>query len=245
MKQIFCFFLTFIIFLNTSSLFSHQSQKMPQTIIIMLGAPGAGKGTQAISLSDKFHIPQISTGDLFRENLKNNTPIGQQAKTYIDKGELVPDSIVLDMLFYRLVSEDCQKGYILDGFPRTLAQAEAFEKRLETSSHLIVLSLEVPDSVIIERLAGRLTCEKCGAPYHKTASPPKKEGICDRCGGFLIQRKDDNEEVIRKRLEVYHKQTAPLKAYYKNSGKLIEIDGTKSKEKTLELVDKTLKEIVT
>lgn len=225
--------------LLAGSLFAAPIPKS-QTVIIMLGAPGAGKGTQAVRLSERLHLPQISTGDLFRENLKGNTPIGQKAKTFMDRGQLVPDEVVLDMLFDRIGRADCKKGYILDGFPRTIPQAEALEKHLGRHTRLIVLTLEVPDKLILERLTGRLTCENCGAPYHKIASPPKEEGICDRCQGHLIQRKDDTENVVRERLQVFHAQSEPLKDYYQKQGCLIYIDGSVSKEKTVAQIDTSL-----
>lgn len=216
-----------------------------QVIFIMLGAPGAGKGTQAIRLSDRYCLPQISTGVLFQENLRNQTPIGQKAKSYIDAGKLVPDEVVLTMLFERISQPDCKNGYILDGFPRTIPQAEALDKHLEqTHPTVIALSLEVPDEMIIERLAGRLVCEKCGAPYHLTATPPKQEGICDRDGGTLIQRKDDSVEVIKERLRVFHEQTEPLKAYYQEKGTLVLIDGSVSKEKTIIQIDSYLERVL-
>lgn len=216
-----------------------------QVIFIMLGAPGAGKGTQAIRLSDRYCLPQISTGVLFQENLRNQTPIGQKAKSYIDAGKLVPDEVVLTMLFERISEPDCKNGYILDGFPRTIPQAEALDKHLEqTHPTIIALSLEVPDEMIIERLAGRLVCEKCGAPYHTTATPPKQKGICDRDGGTLIQRKDDTVEVIKERLKVFHEQTEPLKAYYQDKGTLILIDGSLSKEKTIFQIDSYLERVL-
>lgn len=214
------------------------------TVLIMLGPPGAGKGTQAVRLSEELKIPQISTGDLFRENLKNNTPIGEQARTYMNAGKLVPDELVLDMLFDRISKPDCRIGYILDGFPRTLPQAEALRERLGKKANPLALSLEVPDHVIVERLSGRIVCESCGAPYHKTANPPKSPGICDRCGGNLIQRKDDREEIVRERLEIYHKQTAPLKGYYQKLGRLVLIDGTQSREETVQEIDSVLQERV-
>lgn len=238
-------FLLFIICgLTAFSLMAMDSSKEQQTVLIMLGAPGAGKGTQAVRLSEKFHIPQISTGDLFRENLRNNTPIGLKAKEYMDKGQLVPDAVVLDMLFERLHASDCSSGYILDGFPRTIPQAEALDARLKsTTACVTAISLEVPDSVIIERLTGRIVCEKCGAPYHKTANPPQTNGICDRCGGKLIQRKDDSESVVLDRLKVFHEQTEPLKAYYQQKGSLILVDGAQSKEETIARLDKALNQI--
>lgn len=212
----------------------------PKNVIILLGAPGAGKGTQAIHISEEYHLPQISTGDLFRENLRANTPIGQKAKAYMDKGELVPDGIVLQMLFERIQQPDCEKGYILDGFPRTIRQAEAFDRNQKEQAHIVALSIEVPDATIIERMSGRLVCEKCGTPFHRTSLPPKKEGVCDRCGGALTQRADDNEKVVRDRLTIYHTQSEPLKAYYQGQGKLVLIDGTTSKEATVSAIDSSL-----
>lgn len=234
------YYLALSIALLTSVTLMASPLSKPQTVIIMLGAPGAGKGTQAVRLSEQYCIPQISTGDLFRENLKNNTPTGQKAKSYMDAGKLVPDEVVLEMLFDRIQKPDCRKGYILDGFPRTIPQAEAFDKHLSRHAKMIVLSLEVPDEMIVERLAGRIVCEKCGAPYHKTSSPPKHEGICDRCGGTLVQRNDDTEKVIRERLAVFHAQSEPLKEYYFKQGKLIYIDGSLSKEKTVSQIDVSL-----
>ncbi len=216
-----------------------QEISKPQ-VIIMLGAPGAGKGTQALYLVEKLSLPQISTGDLFRENLKANTPVGQKAKSYMEKGELVPDSIVLEMLFSRIERPDCKDGYILDGFPRTIPQAEALSKYLGESVQLLVFSLEVSDAIIIERIAGRIVCNTCAAPYHKTVLPPKKEGECDRCGGKLIQRKDDSEQVVKDRLDIYHKQSEPLKEYYGARGTLFLIDAATSKEKTTALIDQAL-----
>lgn len=206
-------------------------------VIIMLGAPGSGKGTQAVRLTDKLHLPQISTGDLFRENLKGNTPTGQKAKGYMDRGELVPDELVLEMLFQRIKQKDCENGYILDGFPRTIPQAEALTKYLGSDVAITAFSLEVPDEVIIGRIAGRLVCSACGAPYHIKALSPKKEGHCDRCDAALIQRKDDTEEVVKERLAVFHKQSEPLKDYYKEQGVLILIDAANSKEKTHSQID--------
>jgi adenylate kinase len=238
MKKILLMIATLCLFMNTDVSASGLSKN--QTIIVMLGAPGAGKGTQSVRLSEQYSIPQISTGDLFRENLKNATPVGLKAKSFMDKGELVPDEIVLEMLFERLNRQDCRKGYILDGFPRTVAQAEALDKYLKKNSKIIALSLEVPDEVIIERLSGRLVCEQCGAPYHKVNSPPKNADACDRCNGPLVQRKDDTKEVISQRLLVYHQQSEPLKDYYQKQGRLIYIDGSLSKEKTISQIDTSL-----
>lgn len=211
-----------------------------QKVIIMLGAPGAGKGTQAVRLSQKHGLPQISTGDLFRDNLKNETPIGKKAKAFMDRGDLVPDEVVLEMLFQRISQSDCAKGYILDGFPRTIPQAEAYDARLGKHVQVKALSLEVPDEVIVERLSGRLVCKACGAPYHEAAAPPRQAGVCDRCGGELMKREDDNPDVVRKRLMVYHEQTEPLKRYYREKGMLELVDGSLSKESTVKEVDHTL-----
>ena len=195
-----------------------------ETVVIFLGPPGAGKGTQAVRIAEHYSIPQISTGDLFRENIRNDTPLGQKAKSYIEKGELSPDSLVLAMLFDRIAQDDCKCGYLLDGFPRTLPQAEALDAHIQDKP-LVVIDLDVPDELIVDRITGRLVCSECGTPYHVTAMPPKEEDICDRCGGTLIHRKDDTKEVVVKRLEVFHKQTAPLRDYYKKQERLIRIDG--------------------
>lgn len=210
-------------------------------VIILLGAPGAGKGTQAVFLRETYHLPHISTGDLFRENLKTNSPIGQKAKAYMEKGALVPDEVVCEMLFERLSKADCKNGYILDGFPRSLAQAKLLDEALKNTSQVLVLDIEVDDATIIERLSGRLTCEACGTPFHALAAPPQKEGCCDKCGGKLIQRKDDAEAIIKERLSVYHSQTEPLKEFYKQKGWLVEIDGKQPKER----ITAQIKELLT
>lgn len=233
-----------VIFLSLLICMGYSLFAMNPKVIIMLGAPGAGKGTQALIISEEHNIPQISTGDLFRENMRNNTPIGQKAKSYMEKGDLVPDEVVLEMLLDRLQKEDCKNGYILDGFPRTLPQAEALTQRLGADARILALCIEVPDDIIVERLTGRRVCEKCGAPYHIVAAKPKKEGVCDRCGGSLIQRKDDTEEVIRERIGVYHAQSEPLKEYYKKLGKLALVDGTSSKEKTITQIQSSLKQFL-
>jgi len=237
------FVLCSLITLLAIPLFAMKPSDNRQTVLIMLGAPGAGKGTQAVRLSETLGIPQISTGDLFRENLRNKTPIGEIAKGYMDKGQLVPDAVVLDMLFERLKAPDCKTGYILDGFPRTIPQADALSERLD-NAHVIAVSLEVPDAVIVERLSGRIVCDTCGAPYHKMASPPKEPNICDRCGGKLIQRKDDSETVVRDRLKVFHEQTEPVKAYYQKKGAIVLIDGAVSKEETITQLDRALKKVL-
>jgi len=200
--------------------------------IIFLGPPGAGKGTQAKILVEKYEIPQISTGDMLREHVKNGTELGLKAKEYMEKGQLVPDEIILGMVKERLSQPDAQKGFILDGFPRTVAQAEALDKMLDEMGKKIeyVLALMVPDEELVTRLTGRRTCKKCGMMYHIKFKPPKEEGKCDACGGELYQRPDDNEETVRNRLKVYHETTAPLIDYYRKKGVLYEIDGAKTIE---------------
>jgi adenylate kinase len=200
--------------------------------IVFLGPPGAGKGTQAKILIERYGIPQISTGDMLREHRAKGTELGKKAQEYMDKGQLVPDEIILGMVKERLSQPDCQKGFILDGFPRTVAQAEALDKLLSEMGKKLdfALALIVPDELLVERLTGRRTCKNCGMMYHIKYKPPKVEGKCDVCGGELYQRPDDNEETVRNRLKVYHEQTAPLIEYYQNKGILREIDGSKSIE---------------
>lgn len=196
--------------------------------IIMLGAPGAGKGTQAAKISEKYGIPHISTGDIFRENIKNGTELGKKAKGYMDAGELVPDELTCDLVVDRIHQDDAKKGYILDGFPRTIPQAEALTAALAKSGEKVDYALEInlADEAIINRMGGRRVCKKCGATYHIVNIPPKKEGVCDNCGGELMLREDDAPETVKKRLDVYHAQTAPLIEYYKNEGVLHVIDGS-------------------
>jgi len=198
--------------------------------MILLGPPGAGKGTQAKKLVDKYDIPQISTGDILRAAVKNQTSMGLKAKSYMDKGSLVPDEVVVGIIRDRLKEEDCQKGYILDGFPRTVPQADELKKALKEMGQSIdaVLSISVPDEELILRLTGRRTCKECGAGFHVQYKKPKEEGICDQCGGPLIQRDDDKEETIKNRLSVYNQQTEPLIRYYSEEGSLEEISGTGS-----------------
>ncbi len=197
--------------------------------IIMLGPPGAGKGTQAKMLVEKLGIPQISTGDMLRAAVKEGTPMGLKAKEYMDGGKLVPDEVVIGIVKDRLGADDCAKGFILDGFPRTIPQAEALDKVLAEMGRKIeyVVNVAVPESELLDRLTGRRTCKKCGAMYHVKFNPPKKEGVCDKCGGELYQRDDDKEETILNRLKVYNDQTAPLIEYYKGQGVLVDIDGSK------------------
>ncbi len=196
--------------------------------IIMLGAPGAGKGTFSAFLEERYNLPHIATGDIFRENIKNNTELGQQAKGYMDKGLLVPDELVVSLVADRLSKDDCKEGFILDGFPRTLVQAEALKETLADMGAQIdyALDFECPDDFIIERMGGRRICKGCGASYHLVNVPPKKDGICDVCGGELYQRDDDAPETVAKRLEVYHNETQPLIDYYKKEGVLKVVDGT-------------------
>ena len=186
--------------------------------LILLGAPGAGKGTQAEVLCKKLGIPSISTGNILRAAIKDGTPTGLKAKSYIDAGALVPDEVIIGIVDERLARDDCKNGYILDGVPRTIAQAEALEKAGIVFD--CVVSLEVSDETIMERMSGRRVCPDCGASYHVVAVPPKQEGLCDKCGGKLIQRKDDAPETVKSRLEVYHKETEPLKAFYAERGLL-------------------------
>ena len=197
--------------------------------IIMLGPPGAGKGTQAKMLVEKLGIPQISTGDMLRAAVKEGTPMGLKAKEYMDGGKLVPDEVVIGIVKDRLAADDCSKGFILDGFPRTIPQAEALDKVLAEMGKKIeyVVNVAVPESELLTRLTGRRTCKKCGAMYHVKFNPPKQDGVCDKCGGELYQRDDDKEETILNRLKVYNDQTAPLIEYYKKQGVLVDIDGSK------------------
>ena len=197
--------------------------------IIMLGAPGAGKGTHAKKITEKFGIPAISTGDIFRENIKNGTELGKKAKEYMDAGNLVPDELVCDLVVDRLKQDDCKNGYILDGFPRTIPQAEPLTAALAKDDDAIDYALEIflEDQAIIDRMSGRRVCKSCGATYHVVNIPPKTEGVCDECDGELIVRDDDAPETVKKRLDVYHEQTAPLIDYYKKQGILKVIDGSK------------------
>lgn len=195
--------------------------------MVLLGPPGAGKGTQAKLLQEEFAACQISTGDILRQAVAQQTPLGQEAAQYINRGALVPDDVIVNLVAERLKQKDCEKGFILDGFPRTIAQAESLDailKRMNLSLNG-VLSVQVPEQVIIERLAGRRTCKSCGALSHVAFNPPKKAGVCDRCGGELFQRDDDREETIAHRLKVYESQTAPLADYYRERGLLRAIDG--------------------
>ena len=196
--------------------------------IIMLGAPGAGKGTQAKKIAEKYQIQHISTGDIFRANIKNGTELGKKAKTYMDQGLLVPDELVVDLVADRVVQDDCKNGYVLDGFPRTIPQAEVLDKALTEINDKIdyAINVDVPDENIIKRMGGRRACLSCGATYHIEHIPPKQEGICDVCGKELVLRDDDKPETVKNRLDVYHKQTQPLIDFYEAKGILRSVDGT-------------------
>lgn len=198
--------------------------------IILMGPPGVGKGTHAAKIVEKYHIPHISTGDIFRENLKNQTELGKKAKVYMDKGLLVPDDLVIEIVKDRLNKPDCEKGFLLDGFPRTVNQADALEKVLKEMNKKIdyVINMTADRETLINRVIYRRVCKNCGAVYHVYNIPPKVEGICDVCGGELIQRKDDTKETVEKRLDVYEGQTKPLIDYYANKGLLSQVDGSKS-----------------
>lgn len=206
--------------------------------LILLGAPGAGKGTQAEILSKKLGIPTISTGNILRAAIKNGTPVGLKAKAYVESGALVPDDVIIGIMAERLAEGDCAKGYILDGMPRTIPQAEA----LEAAGVGIdcALSIEIADETIIERMSGRRTCTSCGATYHVVSAPPKTEGVCDNCGAELTIRKDDAPETVKSRLEVYHKETEPLKAFYEARGKLKSIENQPTIEATTAEIEKAL-----
>ena len=206
--------------------------------LILLGAPGAGKGTQAEIISQKLGIPTISTGNILRAAVKNGTPVGLKAKEYMEAGTLVPDEVIIGIIQERLAEADCANGYILDGVPRTIAQAEALDK---AGIHFdVVLSLEIADSVIEARMTGRRTCHGCGATYPLVAAPPKTEGVCDKCGGALEQRKDDQPETVKHRLEVYHQETEPLKDYYQAKGLLQNVPDLGGIEATNEAIMKLL-----
>jgi len=196
--------------------------------IIMLGAPGAGKGTQAKMIADKYSVPHISTGDIFRANIKNGTALGMEAKTYMDAGKLVPDELTVKILLDRVAQEDCKNGYVLDGFPRTIPQAEVLDKALTELGDQVdyAINVDVPDENIVNRMSGRRACLACGATYHIVHVPPKAEGVCDRCGKELVLRDDDKPETVLNRLKVYHDQTQPLIDYYTEKGILKTVDGT-------------------
>ena len=203
---------------------------MTARVIILLGPPGGGKGTQAVRLSAELKIPHVSTGDLFRENRAQGTALGKRAQTFMDAGQLVPDDLVLDMLFDRVSRPDCKSGYLLDGFPRTIPQATALDQRLAAAhSCVMAVHLKVPDAILVDRVVGRRTCSKCGTIFHLKNNAPKVAGKCDKCGSDLVQRSDDTAEVVKNRLAAYHEQTAPIVGHYKkHAGALVEIDGNRA-----------------
>lgn len=212
--------------------------------IVMLGAPGAGKGTIASRLSVKYGIPHISTGDIFRANIKNGTELGKKAKSYMDQGLLVPDELTCDLVMDRISQDDCKKGFILDGFPRTIPQAEALTDALDEKDEQMDYALNVilSDDKIVKRMSGRRTCPKCGAVYHIVTLPPKEEGICDKCGSALVQRADDSEETVKKRLEVYHEQTEPLIEYYHRAGIIVEVSGDAGADQEVDRLSEVLED---
>lgn len=237
-----CFTLLILVF--TMTIFASNPKASDQLVVILLGPPGSGKGTQATGLSQRLGIPHLSTGDLFRENISKGTELGKKAKAYMDAGKLVPDEIVLDMLFERVKNPDCKTGYLLDGFPRTIPQAEALDLKLRGQARIIALNLQVGDELIIKRIEGRLSCKQCGNIHNKYFSAPRKEGVCDKCGGELIQRSDDKEDVVKERLRVYYKQTEPLVAYYSKQQVLASVNGERTPDKVSEDLLKNLNEQV-
>lgn len=213
--------------------------------LILLGPPGAGKGTQAKRIVEKFAIPQISTGDMFREAVAKGTELGKKAKEYMDRGELVPDEIVIGIVRERLSQPDCEKGFILDGFPRTINQAEALDEMLDDMGRKIdaVINIVVPDEEILKRIVYRRVCKECGAVYNLVYNPPERDGICDKCGGELYQRDDDREETVKERLRVYKEQTEPLINYYSQKEVIYDIDGTKDIEEVWKQIESVLEKI--
>ena len=202
--------------------------------LILLGPPGAGKGTQAVKIVEKYNIPHISTGDIFRENIKKGTELGKKAQEYMNKGELVPDDLVVEIACSRLLEDDCKEGFLLDGFPRTIPQAEALDNMGVEIQH--VINIDISDEKIINRMSGRRACLNCGATYHIVSIPPKKEGICDVCGSELVLRDDDKPETVKNRLKVYHDQTQPLIDFYEAKGVLRTVDGTLPMEEVFEAI---------
>jgi len=211
--------------------------------LILLGPPGAGKGTQAEGIKKEFNIPHISTGDIFRENIKNNTELGKKAQEYMNKGLLVPDELVVDLVKDRLSKEDCKKGFLLDGFPRTIEQAKALDKVLDKINQKLdrAININVDEEILVERIVGRRICKDCKATYHVKFNPPKVEGTCDKCGGELYQRDDDKEETVEKRIKVYNEQTQPLIDYYDSKDLLLNINGEQEIQKVLEDIINNLK----
>jgi len=233
----------FLMSVSMSSFFFGESVIPPKPLlIILLGAPGSGKGTQASLLAQKFGLVHISTGDMFRYHIRSKTPIGQKAQSYIKEGKLAPDELVIDMIEERLQQPDCRNGAILDGFPRTLSQADALEPLIKEAYLPIVFSLNVTDQTVIERLTGRRYCPECNSLYHTSFSPPQKPNICDKCGAALAIRNDDIEETIRVRLADFHKEIGPIKAYYREKGLLHEVDSNQHAEVVSEICISTVQE---
>lgn len=226
------------------SLFSEDSSEKSheKKIIILLGPPGSGKGTQAKKVAEELSIPHISTGDLFRENLKQGTDLGKRVKEFLDTGRLVPDAIVVDMLEDRVSKPDCINGYVLDGFPRSIPQAEALDRLLATSGDYKVINLKVADQTIIQRIEGRESCPSCGSVYNKYFNPSKSGHLCEKCGTELVQRSDDKREVVEERLRQYYSQTEPLIGFYEKKGKLVHIDGSKDPAVVFQEIMLTIKE---
>ena len=210
--------------------------------LILLGPPGAGKGTQASSIVAEYGITHISTGDIFRHNIKNETELGKKVKSYLDKGQLVPDELTIDLVWDRLSKDDCKKGFVLDGFPRTINQAEALQKGLEERGLKLdkVINIDVDKNILVKRLSGRRVCKNCGETYHIDNKPTLKDGVCDKCSGEVIQRADDNEKTVLDRIEVYEKQTFPLIDFYKNLGLILTVDGTLSIEDVFSQIKESL-----
>ena len=210
--------------------------------LILLGPPGAGKGTQASSIVAEYGITHISTGDIFRHNIKNETELGKKVKSYLDKGQLVPDELTIDLVWDRLSKDDCKKGFLLDGFPRTINQAEALQKGLEERGLKLdkVINIDVDKNILVKRLSGRRVCKNCGETYHIDNKPTLKDGVCDKCSGEVIQRADDNEKTVLDRIEVYEKQTFPLIDFYKNLGLILTVDGTLSIEDVFSQIKESL-----
>ncbi|EGV10375.1 adenylate kinase [Parvimonas sp. oral taxon 393 str. F0440] len=210
--------------------------------LILLGPPGAGKGTQASSIVAEYGITHISTGDIFRHNIKNETELGKKVKSYLDNGQLVPDELTIDLVWDRLSKEDCKNGFLLDGFPRTINQAEALQKGLEERGLKLdrVINIDVDKNILVKRLSGRRVCKNCGETYHVDNKPSEKEGVCDKCSGEVIQRADDNEKTVLDRIEVYENQTFPLIDFYKNLGLVLTVDGTLSIEDVFSQIKESL-----
>lgn len=240
MKKIFAFLASIGLFITSMV----RAESCKPLVIVLMGPPGAGKGTHAVELSKKLNIPHISTGDLFRENLKNNTPLGKKANAFIEKGQLVPDELVIDMLFDRISKSDCSKGYILDGFPRTIKQAQELDSKLNKKVKLVAVNLDINDQPLVERITGRIVCKSCGTPFHKKYLPPQKSNICDNCQGELSQRKDDTEEVVKERLKIYHEQSQPVIDFYTaKNNVLYQVNADTSKENVFKNLVETLDHI--